>query len=37
LLAMIWFNPGMFALFGSVMAVAVGITLWRRPAIAVPA
>jgi ethanolamine permease len=37
LLAMIWFNPGMFALFGGVMAVAVGITLWRRPAIAVPA
>jgi len=37
LLAMIWFNPGMFALFGGVMAVAVAITLWRLPAIAVPA
>jgi ethanolamine permease len=37
LLAMIWFNPWMFALFGGVMAAAVGVTLWRRPAIAVPA
>lgn len=37
LLAMIWFNSVLFALFAGVMAVAVGATLWRLPAVVAPA
>lgn len=37
LLTMIWFNPVIFALFAGVMLAAVGVTLWRRPAIVMAA
>ncbi len=36
LVAMIWFNPIIFALFAGLMALAVGVTMWRQPVLAAP-